>query len=119
MLNRSKIIGIFIRNIENQQVIAEGNEELWADTVESVIVSIDGKLTFKFRNGSEIIILRKRLVLERAIRYAIEVAWNRGDTETLNRIFGFTINQAKGKPTNSEFIAMIADKLRLEMTRCV
>ena len=53
--------------------------------------------------------------VERAIRHAIEVAWDRGDTETLNRIFGFTINQSKGKPTNSEFIAMISDKLRLEL----
>lgn len=55
--------------------------------------------------------------VERAIRHAIEVAWNRGDTDTLNSIFGFTINQSKGKPTNSEFIAMIADKLRLEMKK--
>ena len=55
--------------------------------------------------------------VERAIRHAIEVAWNRGDTDTLNNIFGFTINQAKGKPTNSEFIAMISDKLRLELKR--
>lgn len=55
--------------------------------------------------------------VERAIRHAIEVAWNRGDTDTLNSIFGFTINQSKGKPTNSEFIAMISDKLRLEMKR--
>lgn len=55
--------------------------------------------------------------VERAIRHAIEVAWNRGDTETLNNIFGFTINQAKGKPTNSEFIAMISDNLRLELKK--
>ncbi len=53
--------------------------------------------------------------VERAIRHAIEVAWDRGDTETLNRLFGFTINQSKGKPTNSEFIAMISDRLRLEL----
>ena len=53
--------------------------------------------------------------VERAIRHAIEVAWSRGDTETLDSIFGFTINQSKGKPTNSEFIAMISDKLRLEI----
>lgn len=53
--------------------------------------------------------------VERAIRHAIEVAWDRGDTETLNSLFGFTINQNKGKPTNSEFIAMISDRLRLEM----
>ena len=53
--------------------------------------------------------------VERAIRHAIEVAWDRGDTEVLNNLFGFTINQNKGKPTNSEFIAMISDKLRLEL----
>lgn len=55
--------------------------------------------------------------VERAIRHAIEVAWTRGDTDTLNSIFGFTINQAKGKPTNSEFIAMISDKLRLQIKK--
>ena len=53
--------------------------------------------------------------VERAIRHAIEVAWDRGDTDTLNAIFGFTINNGKGKPTNSEFIAMISDKLRLSL----
>ena len=53
--------------------------------------------------------------VERAIRHAIEVAWTRGQTETVDSIFGYTISAAKGKPTNSEFIAMIADKLRLEL----
>ena len=53
--------------------------------------------------------------VERAIRHAIEVAWTRGQTETVESIFGYTISAAKGKPTNSEFIAMIADKLRLEL----
>ena len=53
--------------------------------------------------------------VERAIRHAIEVAWDRGDTEVLNSFFGYTIANSKGKPTNSEFIAMIADRLRLEM----
>ena len=53
--------------------------------------------------------------VERAIRHAIEVAWNRGQIEATERIFGYTVNANKGKPTNSEFIAMIADKLRLEM----
>lgn len=53
--------------------------------------------------------------VERAIRHAIEVAWDRGDTETLNSFFGYTIANSKGKPTNSEFIAMIADKLRLKL----
>ena len=51
--------------------------------------------------------------VERAIRHAIEIAWDRGDIETLNSFFGYTISRQRGKPTNSEFIAMIADKLRL------
>ena len=53
--------------------------------------------------------------VERAIRHAIEVAWGRGQQDVVENIFGYTISAAKGKPTNSEFIAMIADKLRLEM----
>ena len=53
--------------------------------------------------------------VERAIRHAIEVAWDRGDVEVLNSFFGFTVSSVKGKPTNSEFISMIADKIRLEM----
>ncbi|MCL2634536.1 MAG: sporulation transcription factor Spo0A [Oscillospiraceae bacterium] len=52
--------------------------------------------------------------VERAIRHAIEIAWDRGDVETLNSYFGYTIHTAKGKPTNSEFIALIADKLKLK-----
>ena len=51
--------------------------------------------------------------VERAIRHAIEVAWDRGDVDTLNSYFGYTIQTSRGKPTNSEFIAMIADNLRL------
>ncbi len=51
--------------------------------------------------------------VERAIRHAIEVAWDRGDVDTLNSYFGYTIQTNRGKPTNSEFIAMIADSLRL------
>lgn len=53
--------------------------------------------------------------VERAIRHAIEVAWGRGEQKTVENIFGYTISAAKGKPTNSEFIAMISDKLRLEL----
>lgn len=53
--------------------------------------------------------------VERAIRHAIEVAWARGKNDAVESIFGYTISAAKGKPTNSEFIAMIADKLRLEL----
>lgn len=55
--------------------------------------------------------------VERAIRHAIEVAWNRGRMETLDALFGYTINTGKGKPTNSEFIALIADKIRLQYKR--
>ena len=51
--------------------------------------------------------------VERAIRHAIEVAWARGKMETLDRLFGYTINTGKGKPTNSEFIALVSDKIRL------
>ncbi len=51
--------------------------------------------------------------VERAVRHAIEVAWDRGDLDTLQKYFGYTVSNAKGKPTNSEFIAMIADRLRL------
>lgn len=53
--------------------------------------------------------------VERAIRHAIEVAWDRGDPDVINSIFGYTVANSKGKPTNSEFIAMIADKLRLRI----
>lgn len=52
--------------------------------------------------------------VERAMRHAIDVAWSRGQIETINKIFGYTIHNEKGRPTNSEFIAMVADKLRLE-----
>lgn len=53
--------------------------------------------------------------VERAIRHAIEVAWDRGDVDVLNSYFGYTIHNSRGKPTNSEFIAMISDRLRLHM----
>ena len=53
--------------------------------------------------------------VERAIRHAIEVAWDRGDIETLQRFFGYTVSNIKGKPTNSEFIALIADRLHLQL----
>ncbi|MDR1254060.1 MAG: sporulation transcription factor Spo0A [Oscillospiraceae bacterium] len=56
--------------------------------------------------------------VERAIRHAIEVAWDRGDVDVLNSYFGYTIHNSRGKPTNSEFIAMISDKLRLQIKSC-
>ena len=52
--------------------------------------------------------------VERAIRHAIEVAWSRGKMDTIDALFGYTVNNGKGKPTNSEFVALIADKIRLE-----
>ena len=52
--------------------------------------------------------------VERAIRHAIEVAWSRGKMDTIDALFGYTVSTGKGKPTNSEFIALIADKIRLE-----
>jgi len=55
--------------------------------------------------------------VERAIRHAIEVAWDRGDVDVLNSYFGYTIHNSRGKPTNSEFIAMISDRLRLQNRR--
>lgn len=53
--------------------------------------------------------------VERAIRHAIEVAWNRGNVDLIHSLFGHTVNSDRGKPTNSEFIAMVADKLRMEL----
>jgi two-component system response regulator (stage 0 sporulation protein A) len=53
--------------------------------------------------------------VERAIRHAIEVAWSRGQVEAIDALFGYTVSLGKGKPTNSEFIALVADKLRLEL----
>lgn len=53
--------------------------------------------------------------VERAIRHAIELAWDRGNVDFMNRFFGYTINVDRGKPTNSEFVAMVADKLRMSM----
>ena len=55
--------------------------------------------------------------VERAIRHAIEVAWDRGDLDTLQRFFGYTVSNTKGRPANSEFIALIADRLQLQMKR--
>ena len=52
--------------------------------------------------------------VERAIRHAIEVAWNRGNYDVISKMFGYTVHHLKSKPTNSEFIAMIADKIRFE-----
>lgn len=76
------------------------------DIINSITKSLYPTLASKFKTTSSRV--------ERAIRHAIEVAWNRGQIEMHDKIFGYTVNSNKGKPTNSEFIAMIADKLKME-----
>lgn len=56
--------------------------------------------------------------VERAIRHAVELAWDRGDLDTIQKFFGFTVSSKKGKPTNSEFLSALADHLRLELRLC-
>ena len=77
------------------------------DVINQITKSLYPKIAYKYNTTPSRV--------ERAIRHAIEVAWGRGDQKTVENIFGYTISAAKGKPTNSEFIAMIADKLRLEL----
>ncbi len=78
-----------------------------ADIINSVTKQLYPTVAKKFATTSSRV--------ERAIRHAIEVAWDRGDVDILNSYFGYTIHNGRGKPTNSEFIAMIADKLRLRL----
>lgn len=77
------------------------------DVINQITKSLYPKIAHKFNTTPSRV--------ERAIRHAIEVAWGRGQQEAVENIFGYTISASKGKPTNSEFIAMIADKLRLEL----
>ena len=77
------------------------------DVINQITKSLYPKIAIKFNTTPSRV--------ERAIRHAIEVAWGRGDQKIVENIFGYTVNALKGKPTNSEFIAMIADKLRLEL----
>ena len=77
------------------------------DVINQITKSLYPKIAFKYNTTPSRV--------ERAIRHAIEVAWGRGQQEAVESIFGYTISASKGKPTNSEFIAMIADKLRLEL----
>ena len=77
------------------------------DVINQITKSLYPKIALKYNTTPSRV--------ERAIRHAIEVAWGRGQQEAVENIFGYTISAAKGKPTNSEFIAMIADKLRLEL----
>ncbi len=78
-----------------------------AETINSVTKTLYPTVAKKHKTTSSRV--------ERAIRHAIEVAWDRGDVDVLNSYFGYTISNGRGKPTNSEFIAMIADKLRLRL----
>ena len=84
-----------IMSVENINVINQITKQLYPD------------IAYKYGTTSSRV--------ERAIRHAIEVAWGRGDQKVVENIFGYTVSADKGKPTNSEFIAMIADKLRLEL----
>lgn len=77
------------------------------DVINQITKSLYPKIAYKYNTTPSRV--------ERAIRHAIEVAWGRGQQEAVENIFGYTISASKGKPTNSEFIAMIADKLRLEL----
>lgn len=77
------------------------------DVINQITKSLYPKIAYKFNTTPSRV--------ERAIRHAIEVAWGRGQQDAVESIFGYTISASKGKPTNSEFIAMIADKLRLEL----
>lgn len=77
------------------------------DVINQITKSLYPKIAFKFNTTPSRV--------ERAIRHAIEVAWGRGQQDAVENIFGYTVSASKGKPTNSEFIAMIADKLRLEL----
>ena len=79
------------------------------DIINSITKTLYPTLAKKFNTTSSRV--------ERAIRHAIEVAWNRGQIEMHDKIFGYTVNSNKGKPTNSEFIVTVADKLRLEYRR--
>ncbi len=77
------------------------------DTINAITKVLYPTVAKKFKTTSSRV--------ERAIRHAIEVAWDRGDIEVLNNFFGYTISNSKGKPTNSEFISMIADRIRLQI----
>ena len=77
------------------------------DVINQITKSLYPRIAYKFDTTPSRV--------ERAISHAIEVAWGRGDQKTVENIFGYTISASKGKPTNSEFIAMISDKLRLEL----
>ena len=79
-----------------------------------VMPKLDGLGVMDKVNKDTTLKKRPAFIMISAIRHAIEVAWSRGKMDTIDELFGYTINNGKGKPTNSEFIALIADKIRLE-----
>ncbi len=126
------------RNIQGRSVLVKNNRSLEAE-ITNIIHEIGVPAHIKgylyLREGITMVVERIELLsavtkelypsiakkfnttpsrVERAIRHAIEVAWSRGKLDTINNLFGYTVNNNRGKPTNSEFIAMVADKLRLE-----
>ena len=96
-------------HIKGYQYIREGITMIYNDP--NIIGGITKELYPELASKFDTTVSR----VERAIRHAIEVAWGRGDVDVLSSYFGYTISNLKGKPTNSEFIAMISDKLRLQM----
>ena len=136
-------INSLVRNRENNGVFVEKSEEVRTPDIETQVTKIIHQIGVPAHikgyqylrtailltvNDSDIINSVTKILypsvakkyqtttsrVERAIRHAIEVAWDRGDVDTLNSYFGYTIQNNRGKPTNSEFIAMIADNLRLK-----
>ena len=95
-------------HIKGYSYIRDGIQMMYKDA--SLIGSITKELYPSIANNYSTTSSR----VERAIRHAIEIAWDRGNLDTLNSFFGYTVNTCKGKPTNSEFIALITDKLRLQ-----
>ena len=102
-------------NTMRPQVVSQDSDEL---TVTEILHQIGVPAHIKgYQFLRDAILLTTASRVERAIRHAIEVAWDRGDVDTLNSYFGYTIHNLRGKPTNSEFIAMISDKIRLDKKR--
>ena len=93
-------------NVPLTSVLAVGDAENDIEMLNSITKILYPTIAKKYQTTASRV--------ERAIRHAIEVSWNRGKMDTIDQLFGYTVSNGKGKPTNSEFIALIADKIRLE-----
>lgn len=116
-LVRSRNLDLEVTNIIHQMGVpahVKGYQYL-RDAILLVVneVSLLGAITKELYPGIALKYQTTSSRVERAIRHAIELAWDRGNVEMMNKFFGYTINIERGKPTNSEFIAMVADKLRI------